>query len=349
MYSRVSKSVSRLLALACVASIPLALGAQAKPAVKSAAGDSSSKWDLFGVTASSIRTRTLMAPPQPAPGSRDFATEKVGTVESLTHYLNAHWGFQIDSGQHDRYINPKWSTTGSNSGDFHCSGRRSLSLAGTGQITPWVHALGGGGQLEGPDHQGYTPGYTFTAGGGVDYKPGSTTGRCAAKADYEFMHVDFGAPHHSTVNGWQPGGIANLEGIRAVAGVVYSIGALAPPPPVTLACSASPSPVFPGDPVTVTATAGACLRSQDKLSVLYSLNGAGLNATTSTATVATAALAPGAYTVNCGVKYGKAGKEGLKPWESATATAPFTVKQFEPPTISCSVAPTTLKPGDSAR
>jgi hypothetical protein len=64
--------------------------------------------------------------------------------------------------------------------------------------------------------------------------------------------------------------------------------------------------------------------------------------------VATGALAPGAYTVNCGVKEGKPGKEGLKPWESATAAANFTVKQFEPPTISCAVSPTTIKPGDSA-
>jgi len=49
----------------------------------------------------------------------------------------------------------------------------------------------------------------------------------------------------------------------------------------------------------------------------------------------------------------QAGKEGLKPWESATASASFTVKQFEPPTISCSVSPTTIKPairhGDGRR
>ncbi len=44
----------------------------------------------------------------------------------------------------------------------------------------------------------------------------------------------------------------------------------------------------------------------------------------------------------------KPGKEGLKPWESATGSASFTVKDFEPPTISCSVNPTTIKPGDTA-
>ena len=49
MITRVLKSVSRFLALVCVVSIPLALGAQdmAKPVAKAAAGDSPSKWDIF--------------------------------------------------------------------------------------------------------------------------------------------------------------------------------------------------------------------------------------------------------------------------------------------------------------
>ena len=62
----------------------------------------------------------------------------------------------------------------------------------------------------------------------------------------------------------------------------------------------------------------------------------------------TASLAPGTYTVKCGVKEGKPGKEGLKPWETADSTTTFTVKEFEPPTISCSASPTTIKPGDTS-
>jgi outer membrane protein OmpA-like peptidoglycan-associated protein len=52
--------------------------------------------------------------------------------------------------------------------------------------------------------------------------------------------------------------------------------------------------------------------------------------------------------VNCGVKEGKPGKEGLRPWESATATAAFAVKAFEPPTIGCSASPSTIKPGETS-
>jgi hypothetical protein len=62
--------------------------------------------------------------------------------------------------------------------------------------------------------------------------------------------------------------------------------------------------------------------------------------------VATGSLAPGTYTVKCGVKEGKAGKEGLKPWETADSSASFTVKAFEPPTVGCTADPSTVKPGD---
>jgi len=65
-------------------------------------------------------------------------------------------------------------------------------------------------------------------------------------------------------------------------------------------------------------------------------------------TIQTSALEPGNYTVKADVKEGKSGKEGLKPGQAADCSSSFTVKAFEPPTISCTVNPTTIKPGDSA-
>jgi outer membrane protein OmpA-like peptidoglycan-associated protein len=97
--------------------------------------------------------------------------------------------------------------------------------------------------------------------------------------------------------------------------------------------------------VTITATAG---NLDPKLNAVYSIAGPGVTSNGATATVATATLAPASYTVNCGVKEGKKGKEGLKPWEAASATASFTVKAFEPPTISCSASPSTINPGDTS-
>jgi hypothetical protein len=112
-----------------------------------------------------------------------------------------------------------------------------------------------------------------------------------------------------------------------------------------MACSANPSSVFPGDPVTVTATADGL---DPALHSVYSWSGAGVTGNGTTATVATASLPPGSYTVKCGVKEGKPGQEGLKPWQAADASASFTVKAFQPPKLSCSANPSVIKPGDSA-
>jgi outer membrane protein OmpA-like peptidoglycan-associated protein len=97
--------------------------------------------------------------------------------------------------------------------------------------------------------------------------------------------------------------------------------------------------VFPGDPVTITATADML---NPKKKAVYTITGDGITASGATATVATGPLAPGTYTVKCGVS------EGPKPWESADATATYTVKAFEPPTVSCSANPSTIKPGDTS-
>ncbi len=118
-------------------------------------------------------------------------------------------------------------------------------------------------------------------------------------------------------------------------------------PPITLSANATPPAVYPGEPVTVTATAGA-VDTNKKNNVIYNWSGTGASGNGTSTTVQTSSLNPGNYSVKAEVKEGKKGKEGLKPGQSADATANFTVKPFEPPTISCAVNPTTIKPGDSA-
>ena len=120
------------------------------------------------------------------------------------------------------------------------------------------------------------------------------------------------------------------------------------PPPITLACNASAPAVFPGDPLTVTATA-ASVNPKKNTNVLYSWSGDGVTGNGTTATVATGSLAPGSYTAKSEVKEGKKGKEGLKPGETAECEADYTVKAFEPPTISCSASPTPSSPAERHR
>jgi len=354
MYFRVTKSMTRLLTLACVAFAPLALVAQdsAKPAAKAPAADSASRWDIFlgysylrpsDTVNGTLSDGTVLGTP--------IKAEKVGTVESVARYFNRNVGWEINAGQHDAYRDT--DTSAGNTGDSNTG----LYTVQTGPIfryplahgvIPWGHALVGGASMEGPNQQNYTPGVTYTVGGGLDVNTPLFNHHLAirlAEADYEYIHVDYGPAHAAGNEPYQVGGRVNANSLRLAAGVVYHIGTIAPPPPVTLACSASPATVFPGDPVTVTATAGAL---DPKLNVIYSFSGSGVTGNGATATVATATLAPGAYTVTCGVKEGKKGKEGLKPWETADATTSFTVKAFEPPTIACSASPSTIKPGETS-
>ena len=209
-----------------------------------------------------------------------------------------------------------------------------------GAITPFVHALGGGAMAGGPYHEPNTWGPDLTAGGGMDLETPWFNHHLAIRlfqADYEYMHADFGNRVF--------GGTASINAARLSAGLVIHAGAVTPPPPVTLPALRILNRSIRADPVTVSAEAGGL---KPKENVIYSWSGTGVTGNESTAKVDTSSLAPGEYSVQGTVKEGKKGKEGAKPWETATCTAGITVKAFEPPTISCSVSPTTIKPGDTA-
>jgi len=344
MSARVLKSVSRVLVLALVALMPVALLAQAK-APKASPGDNPSRWDIFGGY-SYLAPRgavTTLLPPSTTPVTANYDAVNVGGLISASYFFNRYVGVQAEYGIHE------WgdgSSTGGNIGTrgnddgFQTVAGGLIARFPDGNITPFVHALVGGAYVDGPYHQGPKWGPDLTAGGGLDYETPWLDHRLAIRlfqADFEYMHVDFGQGAE--------GGRANINAARLSAGIVLHIGTITPPPPVTLACSASPESVFPGEPITVTATAGSL---DPKLNAIYSWSGSGASGTGTTTTIATTTLDPGSYTVKGEVKEGKPGKEGLKPGQLADCSASFTVKAFEPPTISCSVNPTTIKPGDSA-
>jgi outer membrane protein OmpA-like peptidoglycan-associated protein len=318
--------------------MPLALVAQdaAKPAAKTSAADSPSRWDIFAgysYLAPKGEVQVLQSDGTTVPVP--FKASNWGMIASGAYYFNKYIGGQVEVAEHDLTVN----STSSNNGIFTAAGGL-IARFPTEDLTPFVHALVGSPRMGGPEHEPYTWGVALTAGGGVDYNTPLFNHRLAIRvfqADFEYLHAN-----------WGPGiwrGRANLDSPRLSTGLVLHVGSIAPPPPVTLACSASPTSVFPGEPVTLTATAG---QLDPKLNAIYSWEGAGVTGSGATATVATASLAPGSYTVKCGIKEGKPGKEGLKPWQSAEGSAPFTVKAFEPPTVSCSANPTTIKPGETS-
>ena len=340
MYAHVSKSVSRILVLAAATLAPSLLSAQAAPAAKGAPAYQQyvSKWDVFAGYSALIPNGAYCCYPR----GQVFGYNSIdyGAILSITRYFNNHVGIRFEGDEH--ILLPERNITTSQPGDDFSGGYGGLVYRipmKDGNVTPSFHVMVGAERV-GSVPQADVFGFAFTAGGSLDVRTPAFDHHLSIRlyqADYQFVHASFPASQGGSYN-------FNPQG-RLSAGLVWNIGQMTPPPPITLACSASPETVYPGDPVTVTATAGG-LNPKDH--VIYSWSGAGATGSDTTAKVDTSSLAPGEYTVTGTVKEGKPGKEGLKPWETATCTAGITVKAFEPPTISCSASPSTIKPGDTA-
>jgi hypothetical protein len=345
MYSSSIKSLSRAVVVALVALTPIALSAQAGGG-KSSSATNASRWDFFAGY-SYLAPKGTVTTPTTTGGSvsGNYKAVNVGGLFSGAYFFNEHVGAQVEYGFHEYGVqNPNGGPVGTkgNNDGFQTIAGGLIARFPMENITPFIHGLVGGANVNGPTFQPNKWGVGLTAGGGMDYETPLFNHHLALRlfqADYEYMHVNFGPGPNP------PGGRANINAARLSAGVVIHAGSIVPPPPVTLACSANPTSVFPGEPVTVTATAG---NLEPKLNAIYSWSGSGASGNGTSTTVQTSALAAGNYSVKAEVKEGKPGKEGLKPGQSADCSASFTVKEFEPPTISCSVNPTTIKPGDSA-
>ncbi|MGD0294633.1 MAG: OmpA family protein [Terracidiphilus sp.] len=341
MFLNVSKSMSRVVAIAILALAPVALLSQVTPAVKGAShGDSASKWDIFigysYLSPHATVTSTSLAPN----GTASYDAVSIGEIFSISYFFNRYVGLQAETSIHEWGIQntnpPGQNGTQGNNDGFTTVGGGLVLRYPTATITPFAHVTGGETMVDGPVHNPFTWGPSVAVGGGLDYKVSHHVSIRLVQADYEYMNIGFPA---------NQGGTVGINSARISAGIVFNAGSFAAPTPISLSCTASPVSIFAGDPVTVTATAGGL---DPKLNAVYTWGGSGVTGTGTTATVATAALAPGTYTVNCGVKEGRAGKEGLKPWETASASTSFTVKPFEPPTINCSANPGTIQPGASS-
>lgn len=294
----------------------------------------------------------------------------VGAIGSGAYYFTKNLGLEGVLGSH---------TLGANDGFTTISGGPIVRFPLDTGMTPFLHALVGTARMGGPNYLGYYSdgagpvhfenpyrwGVALTAGGGLDFPLPILHHRLSWRvfqADYQYMHASFGPSNnftdpnavtpssrnglvpHSTTNGLTDvplGGRANVNAAQLSSGLVFHFGSILPPPPVTYACSASPSDVYPGDQITVTGNA-TNLNPKKTPTYTWTTTGGKVSGTSSTATVDTTDLAPGSYTVAGHVT------EGPKAGQSADCNASFTVKQFEPPTVSCEANPTSVNPGDSS-
>ena len=334
------KCVTRVLGGFLLAAAPVMMSAQgsSKPATPAASyADSPSRWDFF--VGYSYLSPHGTASNGVTPQNIDF-----GSIYSFSYYFNKYVGVQLEADEHipnENAYYPACPSCGSTWGnaDFSGGGGGVILRYPGAFVTPFAHALVGAQRVGlNPGTDGVL-GIGFEGGGGLDLETPLWHHRIAiriAQVDYQYAHASW------------TGGNGSFNMAQLSAGLVIHGGSFTPPPQLTVACAVNPTMVFPGDPVTATATVG---NQMPKENVIASISGDGINGTTTgtTATVTTGSLSAGTHTVKCDAKEGKPGKEGVKPYQNAMeSTATFTVKEFEPPTISCSANPTTLKPGDSS-
>jgi hypothetical protein len=324
------RNIGRFLLVACAASVgTLSLIAQSTP---STTAPNPSRIDIF--TGYSY----FGGHGSVKPAGYKFSSVDEGAIGSGAYYFNKYVGAEIVSIE-----NPNGQNDGLYSGYGGIIFRAPMQ-----NYTLFAHGLAGGVRVGGPNNDtvGYEEPYTWgsglMAGGGMDYDLpffGHRFGLRLFEADYRYIHVDYGPS--GAVNPLAPlGGRANLNTAELSSGILYHIGHIVPPPPVTYACvlTSPTGTIYPGDVVTVTGTASMLVPKKD-VTYTWTSEAGPVSGTSNVATISS--TTPGTYKVVGHVS------QGAKPGQFADcAPVTFTVTDFEPPTVGCSANPSTVKAGD---
>jgi OmpA family len=245
-----------------------------------------------------------------------------GIDESLVYYLPfAHnLGVLVDSSQHfatrDQDI---YYVLGGLQYKYH-----------TDSFSPFVRAFAGAVRQVAPTYIDQWNA-ALGAGGGFDYNVGHHLGIRVAQADYIYSNYSQLYPVRNPT--W--------NSIRLSAGLLWEIGNYYTPSP-TAACTAQPTEVTEGEPVTVTAT-GSNFNPKHTVAYAWTTNGGKLDTNNAqSAHIDTTGVAAGSYTANATITDAKVKKGG-----SATCAANYTVKAkpMNPPQVSCSVNPSSVQSG----
>jgi outer membrane protein OmpA-like peptidoglycan-associated protein len=292
----------------------------------------------------------LRAVPAPAAGNRLMWMN--GGSASIAFNLNRYLGIVADVGA---YTNSEVRFQGAyeatvdvdnaNVGALSYLFGPRLSFRKNERITPFVQALFGGVHANEVTLADCTFSCTllpaqntfaWTAGGGLDIRVHRHFAVRLIQAEYLMTRFQ----DYST------GTTATQNDMRLSSGIVFRFGGnpgprLPPPSPLAYSCSVYPLSVFPGDTIAVSGTA-LNLNPAKTAVYTWSVDGGTVSGVSSTAKIDTTNLAVGAYTLKGHVS------EGDKPDENADCTAPYAVKAFEPPTVSCTANPSTVISGDSS-
>jgi hypothetical protein len=176
-------------------------------------------------------------------------------------------------------------------------------------------------------------------GGGMDLRLWKQVSLRLFEADFEWAHHNF----TSVVPFYLPGARPELDGARLTTGLVFNFGG-APEAPVGASCSVQPTEVMVGEPVHATVVPSN-FNAKHKLTYSWTSNAGKVQGNDANATIDTNGVSGGSYTTTATVTDPKAKKNN-----TASCTANFSVKEppKNPPQMSCSASPTTIKPGETA-
>jgi hypothetical protein len=271
-----------------------------------------SKFDLFAGYTAWLPNATIEG--------NHLSNSRQGLIVSGAYYLTPTFGLEL-------------------SGDYHiATGNNSMRSVALGPIvrrpvahdfTVFGHILGGAAEFVGPPYTifigtiyqedrrlGPAWGPQLTIGGGIDWAVPFFHHRLTLRllqADYlyEYFHLD---PSSAVV------GSSNLNTLRLNSGIVFRFGEVQAPPPVVLACTATPQNVLPGELLTVNGEASHLNRHKEA-TFHWTGPGVGQGEFNPAVTVDTTGLEPGTYRIGGQVS------EGPRAGQSAHCTALFKVMQ----------------------
>ncbi|HLW86053.1 MAG TPA: OmpA family protein [Candidatus Sulfotelmatobacter sp.] len=319
---RIGRAIAAGLSLLCVAFISSSAVAQQT--------DATPKWDLFAGYQWLHPGATV---PDPSGDPNNPTPLKLqdgsGAGAALTYNFDPHWGGEVDFGTNS--LDHAYETTAS-------IGPRYIWR--TENANYFLHTLLSYNRLS-VDGLNGSNGIGAILGGGMDLPIRKWLAFRLFEADYVWArhnYANFAAAEFPNLR--RP----SLEGARLRTGLVISWGG-APPVAPAASCSVQPAEVMVGEPVTATVTSSN-FNPKHTVTYSWSANGGAVSGKDTTATIDTTNVAPGSYAVTAHVTDPKSKNNNM-----ASCSANFTVKPLppkNPPTMSCSVSPSSVKVGDSA-
>ena len=321
-FGRVVAKLSATAALLCAFGTPVV--AQEQPAPK---------WEVYGGYSFWYPGANVhgVLPTGLVPVTSRLDSNPRGAGASVTYDITRHFGLTVDASDH-------WGISEKGIPGACCRDA-DLSTLSVGpkftfrhsHFSPFLEVLGGDQRLY-PEGFHHIDKLGLMAGGGLDINLTRHFAIRPIRTDFLTSSYRYG-PSASTPT-------TVLTGVRLQSGAVFMFGGGVPPVAPTAACAVQPMEVFAGEPVTATASGS---NFNPKRTLKYNWSGSGVRVAGSSAStqVDTDGLTPGSYQVTATLSDGTHG--GV-----ASANARFTVKQPNPPSISCSSNPSTVPMGGSS-